>query len=800
MRDVRVRNTVLAVFALSAAAAAYSTAGPGTWDWGEVEAGKSYASLLRVANKCDADVVISISHQVPGLAIPSTATIPPGLSDVKGLMTVPVNAHGDLTGQLTVQFSGMADPPCLAGVQVYLVKGRVVNAAGGGDAPGGGRGKNIGGAGGRKPGDPPAPAKPISGSWYNDALDSFHEARDLGDDARDAQLEGDKEAAHALAAKALDKLQAARTALEEGLKNGDIGEQAGTALRDFIAEEDKAARKVFDETAPGAAPGTPTGPTMTRPTGGGTAPRPPRVPDKDDDPRDEPPPVTYGEEIDEDGPVGVLVVRDDDDWVPWFNGFTTVTAKIYQRDARRPGVWLPSPSAKRQITLTFLRRSKEPGQNLNTDLEDGPQNAADLFMGQQHHRGARCTDDPAKLGQFGSCQTLDDENEYIFRITSGDDGAYGAVEAACDKCVALRPIGPKRFGRDDAFPIGIEESVSEKRAALLPRDENGNRISDGYLQETMHVKRAADDDDDEPKGNGTKGDGLSAYEEYRGFNDVNDEHVRTSWTRKDLFVENLEGFPVSMFQDASGLNVHEIRDTQHNRRVINFNDGFAHAVDQHALRLVSDDLGAERLGASPIGPPKKVAAVFINIQRFTAVRVDGDGRLEGVARGRERRTDAYRPRLPDHLAGGATVWTLLQVVAHELGHAVGMRHHGDSKTYEEWWLPPAPAGNGTRERGNRHAGENLCGYTLPAPVLFGQKHNQSSGDLMCLMRYPNHGVAFKQEDGSVQCRGRSPSSDQFCERREGTGWNGGNRVAGDAAKGNCKSQIIVNDTYAGGLP
>lgn len=832
MRRASVHVSLPAVLALAIAAVALPQAAPAEWDWGEVVAGKSYASRLRVFNKCTTDVVVSISHSVPGLSMPTTAAIPPGMSDVLATMTVPMNAHGKLKGQVTVVFPGKDNPPCLPGEQIYLVKGTVID-------PGGGRGGGDSGGGGtnaRTPGDASQPRR----SSYDEALKWFQDGRDLANEARDAQLNRDNAAAHAFAAKALDRLQAARTALEEGLKNGDIGEQAGMALRDFIAQCDEAARKTFNETAPApgtpanpgasspgtsnpvvvepgtpgatppvTAPGKPTGPSIPRPAGGGTAPPPPggggtkprppagggttaRPPKPDDDdPRDEPPPVIYGEEIDEDGPVGVLVVRDDDDWVPWFRGFTTVTAKIYQRDARRPGVWLPSPSMKRHITLRFVRRSSEPGRNMNTDLEDGPQNAPDLFMGQQHHRGAKCSDDPMQLAEYGTCRTLEEENEYIFRISSHDDGAYGAVEAACDGCVALRPVGSKRFGRSGGFPIGIEEPDPEKRATLVPRDDNGNRISDGYPAEKERGTLATEDEDDYPKGNGTKGDGFSAYEEYRGFLDAFDEHFRTSWTRKNLFVENLEGYPLFRFIEASELDVVRLRDTQHRQRVVNYNHGFAHLVDQHALRLISSPELNDAVGRSDgLGPPKNVENTRIFIRRFRY----------GAVSTRGRRTDTFMPGTVDTIAGGTATRTLGEIVAHELGHGVGMRHHGDSKTFEEWWLPPAPAGEATQARGNRHTGATLCGYTLPAIVLFGHKHNQASGNLICLMRYPHHGVAFKQEDGSVDCRGSSPSADSFCERPDGTGWNSGDRVAGHAARGNCKAQIVVNDRFGGGAP
>lgn len=802
MRSASARFVSLAA-GLSLAAAALQGSGPATWAWGELEAGKSYPSVLRVSNKCEAPAVVSISHNLPMLSMPSTATVPPGVSDVKAAIAIPPGAHGEITGQITVRFPGSLTPPCEAATQIYLVAGRIANAGAAG--PGGGRGA----------GNAPETREPSTGSSYDDALDSFHAGRDLTDDARDAQRDGDGAAAHALAGKALDELQDARDVLEEGLKNGEIGEQAGTVLRDYIAEYDRAAREILAETAPeGGSPppgpdsakagqgGSPAragsaGATIARaPAMGGTTARPPAKPGSDD-PRDAPPPVTYGEGIDSGVRVGVLVVRDDDAWVPAFGSTTGVTAKIYELDPERPGVWLPSRSVTRQITVTFVRRSDEPGRNMNTSLDEGPRRSPDLLFDPRHQFGATCSDDPTGRGHHGTCRTDEEENAFGFRITSEDDGAFGAVDASCDGCVQLRPIGPKRFGANRAFPIGIEEADPDARAALVPRDDNGNRISDGYAQEKTHVTLATDDLDDAPAGNGTSGDGLSAYEEYRGFTDVSDRHVRTSWTRKDLFVENLEGLPLFTFLTASGLNVHEIGERQHETRVINFNYGFAHLVNQHALRLLSGTLPDDIVGeSSGFGPPKKVARVTIDVNEFSGT-TRGPGGLDGRLTTGTGRTDSFRPALPEVIAGGNTVITLSQVVAHELGHAVGMRHHGNSRTHEEWWLPPAPAGEATRQRGQRHTSERLCGYTLPAPVLFGQKHNQASGDLICLMRYPNHGVAFKQEDGSVQCRGRNPAADAFCERSEGTGWNRGNRVAGNAAHGNCKGQIIVNDRFGG---
>ena len=60
------------------------------------------------------------------------------------------------------------------------------------------------------------------------------------------------------------------------------------------------------------------------------------------------------------------------------------------------------------------------------------------------------------------------------------------------------------------------------------------------------------------------------------------------------------------------------------------------------------------------------------------------------------------------------------------------------------------------------------------------------------MRYTLVADGYFQEDGSLQCRDREPDEALFCDSKSG-GYNGGNRVAGDAARGKCMTQLQVND-------
>lgn len=147
-------------------------------------------------------------------------------------------------------------------------------------------------------------AGPQGETWYDDTIERFRHGRDLSNGARDAELNGDDTAGE-LAKEALDELERARDALEEGVESGDIGPETAKLLDQYITEYESQARGV-STTAP-AVPITPTQPE--EPEG--------------DDPRDAPPPAIYGEEL-EDPPVTTVldgwlqpsqgVWQDDDDF------------------------------------------------------------------------------------------------------------------------------------------------------------------------------------------------------------------------------------------------------------------------------------------------------------------------------------------------------------------------------------------------------------------------------------------------------------------------------------------------------
>jgi hypothetical protein len=253
--------------------------------------------------------------------------------------------------------------------------------------------------------------------------------------------------------------------------------------------------------------------------------------------------------------------------------------------------------------------------------------------------------------------------------------------------------------------LGIPTDLSETNI-LLPNRQPNSSIADSWKAAHGAVGLADDDDSESnPVGDLQPGDGLTLYEEYRGFylgrgcgaNRVEPQpegtpgaacqHVEGDPKIKDIFIVNRIGAQgidgIGLFQFGSGLNVH-YRGLQlaevgpqgdPSYRVINFNNlGLPlHKVDQHAVIL---DWGDKREEGTLSGD---------------VPTADAPGGLCG-----------YLPKHSDHLeinqdllepayqaSTGSRYSEMETTVAHELSHAVDVCHHGDGVDhYEVWFVDP----------------------------------------------------------------------------------------------------------------
>jgi hypothetical protein len=275
-----------------------------------------------------------------------------------------------------------------------------------------------------------------------------------------------------------------------------------------------------------------------------------------------------------------------------------------------------------------------------------------------------------------------------------------------------------------------KKHIYRDNRVTIPRDVDENRIADGGWRTQGNVLirdpiNPRGDDDNQLPGDGYPGDGLSNYEEYRGFL-VSGNFIRTNIRNKDLFIYNPGGFSLANFRaalsDPNGagrVSVHQIRESDYvdnNTREINFNYNpqlhylpvlFEPLRVQKGLRIINGVRNDERPGllgftasADPrfnniLTPPNWVLAIVIfpdNIRRYAPrVGVDVDDKI-------------------------------IQVVSHELGHGISMWHHGNT---------------------------------------FFQTHGLQSGDVSCIMRYDNvPPVNIHEPIGTI-----------FCNNRLGTGNN-----------------------------
>ncbi len=284
-------------------------------------------------------------------------------------------------------------------------------------------------------------------------------------------------------------------------------------------------------------------------------------------------------------------------------------------------------------------------------------------------------------------------------VTAMDYGAIGKIRAFVKyKCGGWTPV---------------QINVGNARADVVsvPMDEDGNLIADLLEPEKGSADR---DDDRQPAGDGTKGDGLTAFEEYRGFmtagtdcdDPQTDVHKRTNPWEKDVFVaagEDSLRHLSRYFARATYLNVVELCErhlwdldsvktalegfdakreeflsVSPESRVVNFtlararqttfDDHPIHTGPQHGLYLKFDGLVPHLAGnyglaipteSGAMGSPKNTAAVMFSL---------GFSLTSWI---RSEHPELGDPREP--------LLQLMGIIAHELGHSVGVPHHSDSR-------------------------------------------------------------------------------------------------------------------------
>ena len=460
---------------------------------------------------------------------------------------------------------------------------------------------------------------------------------------------------------------------------------------------------------------------------------------------------------------GVKLGHPDLDWLPGEDNSLELKSELMYKD----GDWKPALAHMCRIHFFELMDvSAEKGICMNSPVPKDADVCRDLKLKNELKHEA--FDDKKGSGKcdkkemFLQARTQQPEKEYSIKIYSMDFGSYGFLRSFANINKGEKPVYmpiPAHIAHVLIHPQGrAKKNLYLDNRVTIPYDIDENHIADnGWKAGLVNVPDPADnksDEDDKPIGDKQNGDGITNYEEYRGFKvsrNAGIEHIRTHPGVKDVFVRIEGGLNIELYENVSELNVHEITKEQYigdDKRVINFNFNKATHLDfdQMGLHLVDKGSHSSLLGIaySTSGQPTipnyeiEIRVYNTSINRFV---------------------DRINLKVPPGNKLGLAA-TVNAVVAHELLHGNNVCHHGEGDPDIE---KKADAINGLR-----------------------------SGDFDCVMRYSNVGTPLSkipEIPGTI-----------LCTSAAGTGYNLNGLHFQDAAKnrGNCKGQIRI--TAVKGMP
>lgn len=399
-------------------------------------------------------------------------------------------------------------------------------------------------------------------------------------------------------------------------------------------------------------------------------------------------------------------------------GDIAVTARLVDakgKPARRQAV---------RFTFTLDGTSREPGICMNFPAAGQAKDSFDLAF---EPRRSRLLLDGAD-GQRG--HTAEGKLSQATALVSCFDwGASGTVRVTATL-------------DDGRTIVGHLAGDRAETGLRLPKTTLGSRIAAAWKKQNADAGALDSDDlENEPVGDGFRGDGLTLFEEYRGFMSENG-FVRTNPRVKELFVHNQLGDAtlagIRRFKQVSGITVVRLAPEPSLKRVVNANRSpqTPHIGDQHAVILKGPSLPED----------------------FVRIEATGGATFRNGTFGAGRATPRYVDRIV--FADLATfppvnVWTPEGIVpsvpyaeiavAHELLHAVGLIHHGEGDdTTVTWTTDTFQAILENNRLIEVHDENEKQNYPLSwgdvsrfasTPFVVAVEGGAFSGDQGCLMRY-----------------------------------------------------------------
>lgn len=500
----------------------------------------------------------------------------------------------------------------------------------------------------------------------------------------------------------------------------------------------------------------------------------------------------------------VLSAEDYDNWLPLAH-IEPVVGTSLTSGALEPGSTIrvkaqvvPKPgststSKVKQVTF-FLTSSNVPGIAMNA-LDSSPTPDGEDLQFEQSKNAAL----GLEFIDLATVQTpVGEYEEAKADISSFDFGGYGDVIAKAeteDGKVVMSVI------EDPASTSN--PPLLTKDPLLLPKRKPDSHIATQW-KTTENSLSKTDLDDSETLGGGRgdvdkPGDGLSHYEEYRGFILKND-HIRTKPSDVDYFLNNKMGGDaaagIQLFKDLTNIKVHLVGDDDFSPsdRLINpFHEKTAHVANQHLVIIDYESSTLDNGASTTYGGPSNPK----NILRI------------GIT----------RHGLPEELARN---------VAHELAHSVNVPHHGeggmflayldplDAPEFKETPIYPPELNTPTAvgkistlfEPGTQLP---LAGsserrlYAIATKCQEDGTQSVFSGAHDCIMRYRANALIhltpenLRYERHMLVYNMAEPIGDKLCTTTYGTGFNAGGITGrhGNAAsnRGECAKKMVVSDRY-----
>ncbi|MBL8897883.1 MAG: hypothetical protein JNM84_09650 [Planctomycetes bacterium] len=472
----------------------------------------------------------------------------------------------------------------------------------------------------------------------------------------------------------------------------------------------------------------------------------------------------------------------------------TVVAELRSKD----GSALPRGAVA--MSFELLSVSTEPGYALNHPLEAAHDpRAFDLGFVEGGDAAPLVPRAQAATTPIGDWKLAHAE------VGAFDWGAHGALRA-------------KAYVAHHGELVAVLEG-SEERELRLPQRAASSAVADAWKKSYGVADRTDDDDAERTSGNEHDGDGLTLYEEYRGFfgrgrHSRHDALCALDPRRKDLIVligergSEIDGAALrplaprladarrafALFESASrGIRSAELLQSEvPESRCLNANHRSAHRGLQHGVLLFDSgpmpdggetSEGSTVGGAYPLALQRKTPGKT-RVVAIAFAEIEDGYRLQSEAATRAQETLPY-----------TAAEELASTVAHELAHACGVNHHGNREgagPYTTLGAEQAPP----RYRAFDVDGNELLQRPLVLGGAIGGPQSRASGDTACILTYNNlfQWVVVAERGVGYRWRALRPLKPGtiFCTGKDGAVPNEAFGEAGPAG-GSCLAKLRVRD-------